>query len=137
MGCCLCNSGVEESSMHLFFECPFSSQCWGFLHICWDAVAPIEDKLLQAKRAFGKDFFHGHCYDCLLVYLVAQKPMYFSQCSTRFHGLVEYFSCYFFTSIIALLPLSQDVYPLLARILVISSLLSPSFSLVWASPLAF
>lgn len=29
----LCNSGREEASFHLFFECPFSTSCWISLSI--------------------------------------------------------------------------------------------------------
>lgn len=31
--CVLCNLGCEESSFHLFFECPFSRGCWATIPI--------------------------------------------------------------------------------------------------------
>jgi hypothetical protein len=31
--CAICNRGTEETSFHLFFECPFRSSCWNYLGI--------------------------------------------------------------------------------------------------------
>nr|TKW31918.1 hypothetical protein SEVIR_2G137700v2 [Setaria viridis] len=29
--CVLCNLNLEETTYHLFYECPFSSRCWNFV----------------------------------------------------------------------------------------------------------
>jgi hypothetical protein len=34
----LCNLNLEETTYHLFFECPFSTRCWNFVEISWDHV---------------------------------------------------------------------------------------------------
>jgi hypothetical protein len=55
--CVLCNSGHEETSFHLFFECPFSQACWDTIPINWDLNAPPLDMLIQAREAFGGIIF--------------------------------------------------------------------------------
>lgn len=46
--CVLYNSGCEETSFHLFFECAFSRDCWLTILINWNlSVSPL-DMILQA-----------------------------------------------------------------------------------------
>jgi hypothetical protein len=41
--CVLCNSGPEETSFHLFFECPFSLACWNSNNVHWDfTLQPLD-----------------------------------------------------------------------------------------------
>jgi hypothetical protein len=56
--CALCNSGVQESAFHLFFECPFSQSCWSYLNVHWDlALQPLEDMIIEARTNFGSIIF--------------------------------------------------------------------------------
>jgi hypothetical protein len=32
----LCKNGTEETSFHLFFECPFSIESWSSINIHWN-----------------------------------------------------------------------------------------------------
>jgi len=34
--CVMCNQGCEETSLHLYFECSFSKECWESIPISWD-----------------------------------------------------------------------------------------------------
>lgn len=31
--CVLCNAAIQETSVHLFLECPFASQCWSLINV--------------------------------------------------------------------------------------------------------
>jgi hypothetical protein len=55
--CPLCNMGCEETCFHLFFECPFSLQCWNFLNIHWNLGIPALDMLVEARQNFGSIIF--------------------------------------------------------------------------------
>lgn len=55
--CVLCQNGVEETSEHLFFDCPSASSRWFSLGITWEENANIHQKLHIAKQAFSGPFF--------------------------------------------------------------------------------
>jgi hypothetical protein len=55
--CAICNSNVEETCMHLFFECPFSLSCWNHIGIHWDFSLPPLDMLIEARTNFGSPIF--------------------------------------------------------------------------------
>jgi hypothetical protein len=48
--CVLCTGSVDESSLHLFLECPFAAQCWGWLGLHIDSeIDPFE--ILHSLRS--------------------------------------------------------------------------------------
>jgi hypothetical protein len=53
----LCSLRENESLDHLFFMCPFASQCWNHLRFNWDIQFSLEDRLSQAHRDSNIDFF--------------------------------------------------------------------------------
>jgi hypothetical protein len=55
--CVLCNIQQEETRDHLFFDCAFAKQCWEFLDIQWDLVAPIFTRISLADSNFN-----GPCF---------------------------------------------------------------------------
>ena len=55
--CVLCINGSEETSFHLFFECPFSVDCWSSITIHWNLNLQPLDMLLQARADFGSHIF--------------------------------------------------------------------------------
>ncbi|KAG8094379.1 hypothetical protein GUJ93_ZPchr0012g22052 [Zizania palustris] len=57
LSCALCQQGLEETSCHLFFECPFSLVCWNELRISWCSDRSVEIKLETARAAFARPFF--------------------------------------------------------------------------------
>jgi hypothetical protein len=55
--CVLCNSGCEETMFHLFFECPFSRDCWLTIPIIWNMNLSPLDMILQARADFDNVIF--------------------------------------------------------------------------------
>ncbi|TVU07261.1 hypothetical protein EJB05_47309, partial [Eragrostis curvula] len=55
--CILCESNVEETAFHLFFECQFSVACWSILHINWQTTLEFFQMIEDAKEKFNKPFF--------------------------------------------------------------------------------
>ena len=55
--CALCNTSLEETSHHLFFQCPFSKECWDSIDIHWELSLPPLDMLITARRDFGISIF--------------------------------------------------------------------------------
>jgi len=54
----LCNSGFEETSFHLFFECAFSRDCWLItIPINWNMSLGPLDMILQARVDFDNGIF--------------------------------------------------------------------------------
>lgn len=47
--CILCGDQKEQTLEHLFFECPFATQCWNTLQISWDAGDDRFEWLTHAK----------------------------------------------------------------------------------------
>ena len=54
--CVMCETRAEETIEHLFFTCPFASQCWASLNFVWDHSLNLQDRFIQARQA------HGHCF---------------------------------------------------------------------------
>lgn len=55
--CVLCNSGMEETLLHLFFECPFSTTCWQSISIHWGLNLQPLDMVITARKQFGSNIF--------------------------------------------------------------------------------
>jgi hypothetical protein len=51
-------SGEDETIEHLFFTCPFASQCWASINFVWDHSLNLQDKFIQANQDYGYSFFH-------------------------------------------------------------------------------
>ena len=65
--CVLCNLDCEETSFHLFFECPFSRDCWSTIPINWNLNLSALDMILQAREDFGDAIFRKiYSHYCLL-----------------------------------------------------------------------
>jgi hypothetical protein len=47
----------EETSMNLFFECPFSTNCWQFISISWNLQLQPLDMIIEAQNVFGDHIF--------------------------------------------------------------------------------
>jgi hypothetical protein len=45
----ICSLGIEETSFHLFFQCPFSSSCWNYLAIQCNLNLPPLDMVIQRR----------------------------------------------------------------------------------------
>jgi hypothetical protein len=55
--CVLCNSREEETIEHLFFYFFFVRECWTKLNFTWDLSLNLGDRIIQAKKSIGLDFF--------------------------------------------------------------------------------
>ena len=55
--CVLCNTGCEETSFHLFFECAFSQDCWSSIPIAWNTNMQPLDMIIEARTVFGNALF--------------------------------------------------------------------------------
>ena len=55
--CVLCNLAPEETCFHLFFECPFSRDCWATIPISWNLNLSPLDMILQARADFDNIIF--------------------------------------------------------------------------------
>jgi hypothetical protein len=55
--CPLCNTGEEETFVHLFFKCPFSSSCWTRLNITWPDANYTIDIISQAHSTHQGPLF--------------------------------------------------------------------------------
>ena len=53
----LCNLNCEETCFHLFFECPFSRDCWSTIPINWNLNVSALDMIIQARENFGNANF--------------------------------------------------------------------------------
>lgn len=64
--CVLCNRGLEDTCFHLFFECPFSQECWDSIPITWNLNLPPLDMVIIARTNFGlsifREFFITACW---------------------------------------------------------------------------
>jgi hypothetical protein len=47
--CIMCNTGEQETIVHLFFECPFAISCWAKLGINWDTNQHLFDRLIETR----------------------------------------------------------------------------------------
>lgn len=55
--CAICSLGVDETCIHLFFECPFNISCWNSIGLQWNLHLPCLDMVLQARADFNRCFF--------------------------------------------------------------------------------
>lgn len=55
--CSLCNQAAEETTYHLFFECPYSKNCWNQIGIQWETNAEFFQIQQQAKGRFPLNNF--------------------------------------------------------------------------------
>jgi len=55
--CVLCDQGIEETTYHLIFECPFSTRCWDYLHLYWDHSLNFFAMMHAAKHQSDIQFF--------------------------------------------------------------------------------
>lgn len=55
--CVLCASNIDETLLHLFFDCSFSRQVWHLLGINWDTILEPNEMLLQGRQSFGSKIF--------------------------------------------------------------------------------
>ena len=55
--CVLCHNGPEETCFHLFFECPFSSDCWNSINIHRNFNLQPLDMIIQARIDFNSHIF--------------------------------------------------------------------------------
>lgn len=55
--CVLCDSNIEETSLHLFFQCTFSKECWETISIHWNLELSPLDMILKAREDFNSPIF--------------------------------------------------------------------------------
>lgn len=55
--CTLCTTNQEETCFHLFFECPFSKECWDSIPINWNLNLSPLDMVIVARINFGSSIF--------------------------------------------------------------------------------
>lgn len=53
----MCTTGAIEAIQHLFFDCPFTKDCWDRIGFNWDGSLDLLDRLLQASNYHGIPFF--------------------------------------------------------------------------------
>lgn len=75
--CVLCNTGHEETSWHLFFECPFSQTCWNTIPIIWNLNLQPFDMVLEARETFGiKIFREIFIIACWIIWLTKNNVVF-------------------------------------------------------------
>jgi hypothetical protein len=57
LNCVLCATGVRETTLHLFFQCPFSSECWAQFGVVWDLSLSFGEMLFAAKNSYMSSHF--------------------------------------------------------------------------------
>jgi len=55
--CVMCNTGSEEDIDHLFFHCPFASQCWAAIDFTWDTSLSLPERFARASQDHDLQFF--------------------------------------------------------------------------------
>jgi hypothetical protein len=55
--CPLCARNREETTFHLFFTCPFSSECWRHLGFNWNFNLDFHNMMIEAKQQCPHPFF--------------------------------------------------------------------------------
>jgi hypothetical protein len=55
--CALCSTNLEETSLHHFFQCPLSKDCWDSIAIHWELSLPPLDMIITARSDFGSSIF--------------------------------------------------------------------------------
>ncbi len=72
LSCVLCSTGMRETTLHLFFQCPFSSECWAQFGVIWDSSLSFGEMLFAAKNSYVFTL----CWEgalCCLEYLEAKE----------------------------------------------------------------
>jgi hypothetical protein len=57
LNCILCDLNYEETTYHLLFDCPFSSECWNYVGIQWNHDLDFFLTIEATKGSFGHSFF--------------------------------------------------------------------------------
>jgi hypothetical protein len=57
LGNCALNSDCEETSIHLFFECPFSTYCRQSISISLNMQLHLLDMVINARNVSGNHMF--------------------------------------------------------------------------------
>jgi len=55
--CVVCETREDETIEHIFFTCPFASQCWASINFVWDHSINLQDRFIQARQSHGHSFF--------------------------------------------------------------------------------
>jgi hypothetical protein len=55
--CVMCPAQREETAFHLFFSCPFASECWNNIGIQWQLNVPFFQMMESARYDFNHTFF--------------------------------------------------------------------------------
>lgn len=75
--CVLCNTGHEETSFHLFFECPFSRACWNTIPINCNLNLPHLDMVIEARTNFGSNIFREiHIAACWVIWITRNEVIF-------------------------------------------------------------
>jgi hypothetical protein len=53
----MCPAQREETAFHLFFSCPFASECWNNIGIQWQLNVPFFQMMESARYDFNHTFF--------------------------------------------------------------------------------
>jgi hypothetical protein len=75
--CVLCNTGHEETSFHLFFECPFSRACWNTIPINCNLNLPHLHMVIEARTNFGSNIFREiHIAACWVIWITRNEVIF-------------------------------------------------------------
>ena len=55
--CVLCSTGSRETTLHLFFHCPFSTQCWAQFGVVWNLSLSFGEMLVTARNSYNSTHF--------------------------------------------------------------------------------
>jgi hypothetical protein len=76
--CVLCNTGHEEISFHLFFECPFNIACWNTMPINCNLNLPHLDMVIEARTNFGSNIFRDiYIAACWVIWITRNEVIFF------------------------------------------------------------
>jgi hypothetical protein len=70
-------TGHEETSFHLFFECPFSRACWNTIPINWNLNLPHLDMVIEARTNFESNIFREICIMACWVIWITRNGVIF------------------------------------------------------------
>jgi len=55
--CVLCNLSIEETSTHLFLNCPFAKECWSSIGITFQDNISAAEAVMQIRSQSSNRFF--------------------------------------------------------------------------------
>jgi hypothetical protein len=55
--CPMCSKHREETTFHLFFSCPFSTECWRHLGINRNLTIGFHQMMTEARQQWSNPFF--------------------------------------------------------------------------------